>query len=1035
MNETLTVNEMKTKLKQHSSKILMCLFFVLLAASVSAQKTVRGTVSDVNGEPLIGVNVVVKNAAATGTVTDIDGKYSLEVPGESSVLVFSYIGYVTSEVAVGTQTVIDQILAEETHMFDELVVVGYGVQKKVTVTGSVASVSGNELKVSPTTNLSNAVVGRMPGVIGFQRSDEPGGGGTTLRIRGVNSLGFKDPLIVVDGVPGRAGGLNRINPNEIESMSVLKDASAAIYGSRAANGVILITTKRGKEGKPTITYTGNMGFSQPARIPELANAFEYATMVNEIDKYSGREPRYSQEDLRLWQDGSDPWGHPDTDWYRETIKDVSPMYRHDVSITGGSDRYKFFVSLAANGEDGIYKNSANRYDQYSTRVNLDMKINDHFDISYGNVNRLQVTNYPARGATDIFSSMVRSKPILPAYWPSGEPGPDIEYGDNPVVRATPATGKDLHKAYYIQNTLRATLKVPGVEGLSLIGTASYDQHFNNRRRFETPFTLYTWDGNPEHKLTPALKGVSQPVLEERRDEQTDWMTNLVVNYDRSIGDHNFGATLGVEAQSNEWRRVRATRKYFISDALDEINNGSVTDMETEGYSWKESRINYFGRVNYNYLEKYLFEFVYRYDGSYRFPKDKRYGFFPGVSAAWRASEEDFWKENLSFINYFKLRGSVSQTGSDYLLDTDGNLDRSIQYLNTYGFGTEYMFGTTFQKTLYPTRTPNPNITWEVGTTYDLGFEFKFLDNRLSLETDLFYHKRTNMLIYRNASLPQISGITLPRENIGEMENRGIEGLISWADRAGKVEYDVSFNMTYAKNKLLFWDETPGIPDYQKRTGMPVNTELWYIADGVFNTQEELDSYPHWANARTGDIKFVDVNGDKKIDANDRVRSDKNSEPRFVFGLSTGLSWNNFDLRALFQGATGGITYIWRERAGEAGNYYKFMYENRWTEENPMVEHPRAYNRENEYWAKQGTDQKNTYYQFKTDYLRLKNMEIGYTFNFPAVRSAGIQDLRVYVNGTNIFTIDNVKVQDPEANDTGREYPQRRIWNAGVSITF
>lgn len=1034
MKKESTHFKLKSEFSQNSLKILVLLFLTFCSYTLSAQIKVTGTVSDVNGEPLIGVNVVVKDATI-GTVTDMDGRYTLEVPGANSVLLFSYIGYVTKETVVGTQTLINQTLLEESHMMDELIVVGYGTQKKVTVTGSVASVAGDDLKVSPTTNLSNAILGRMPGVIGYQRSDEPGGGGTTIRIRGTNSLGFKDPLIVIDGVPGRAGGLNRINPNEIESMSVLKDAAAAIYGSRAANGVILITTKRGKEGKPSITYSGSMGFSQPTRIPELANAFEYATMVNEIDKYSGRDPRYSDEDLRQYQDGSDPWGHPNTNWYKETIKSYSPIYRHDVSITGGSDRYKFFVSLAANGEDGIYKKSANRYDQFSARINLDMKVNDAFDISYGNVNRLQITNYPARGAGDIFSAMVRSKPILPAYWPSGEPGPDIEYGDNPVVRATPATGEDIYKAYYIQNTLKATLKVPGIEGLSLIGTASYDQYFNNRRRFEKPFTLYTWNGNPEHTLTPALKGVSQPQLEERREEQTDWMTNLVANYEGSVGDHNFGLTAGVEAQQNEWRMVRATRKYFISDALDEINNGSVTDMETEGYSWKESRINYFGRANYNYLEKYLVEFVFRYDGSYRFPKSKRYGFFPGVSAAWRASEEPFWKEHLDFISYFKLRGSVSETGNDYLVDTDGNLDRSIQYLNTYGFGTEYMFGSSFQKTLYPTRTPNPNITWEVGTTYDLGLEFKFLDNRLSLESDLFYQKRTNMLIYRNASLPQISGITLPRENIGEMSNKGIEGLVSWADKVGKLDYDVAFNMTYSTNKLIFWDETPGIPDYQKRTGKRVNTELWYIADGVFNTQDELNSYPHWPNARTGDIKFVDTNGDKVINAEDRVRADKNSEPTLVFGTTMGLRWNNFDLRALFQGATGGITYIWRERAGEAGNYYKFMYDNRWTEEKPMVEHPRAYNRENEYWAKQGTDQKNTYYQFKTDYMRLKNLEVGYTFNMPAIRNVGIQELRLYVNGTNLFTLDNVKVQDPEANDTGREYPQRRIWNVGVSVTF
>lgn len=1031
---------MKEYSKSHSkpvgikSKLLTLLFALLCTTTVFAQnRSVQGTVTDATGEPLIGVNVSVKGTTI-GTITNLDGHYGLEVPANGT-LVFSYVGYVTQEVQA-TQNILNVTLRDDSQALEEVVIVGYGVQKKVTVTGSVASVSGEELKASPTTNLTNAMVGRMPGVIGFQRSDEPGGGGTTIRIRGTNSLGNKDPLIVIDGVPGRKGGMDRINPNEIESMSVLKDAAAAIYGSRAANGVILITTKRGKEGKPTITYTGNAGFSQATRLPEVANAFEYATMVNDIDRYSGRTERFTAEDLRMFQDGSDPWGHPNTNWFEETLKDFSPTYRHDVGISGGSDRFKFYMNMAANGEDGIYKNSANRYDQFSVRVNLDMKINDYLDLSYGTINRMEITKYPPRGAGDIFSAAVRSKPTLPAYWPSGEPGPDIEYGDNPVVRATPATGHDTQKGYYIQNTLKATLKVPGVEGLILMASGSYDQFFHNRRRFAKPFVLYSWDGNADHILTPGLKGVSSPELEERREDQTDWMVNFIASYDRSFGDHNMGVSLGIETENKQYRRVRAFRKYFISDALDEINNAPITDQETEGYSWEESRLNYFGRLSYNYLEKYLLEFVFRYDGSYLFPKKDRYGFFPGVSAAWRVSEENFWKENVSFVEYFKLRGSVSQTGNDALMnEANDALDRSIQYLNTYGFGTDYLFGSGMSKTLKPTRTPNPNITWEVGTTYNVGLDLKFLQNRLSVETDLFYHKRTNMLIYRNASLPLSSGITLPRENLGEMENKGIEGLVTWSDRIGKVEYDVSANLTYARNKLLFWDEVPGVPEWQKSTGAVVDAELWYIADGVFNTQEELDNYPHWANARLGDIKYVDYNKDGKIDADDRVRGNKNKEPRFVGGVTLSARWNNFDIMALFQGATGGITYIWRERAGESGNFYKFMYENRWTEENWQVEHPRTYDRSNEYWAKEDKDQKNTYYQFNTDYLRLKNMEIGYTFNFPAIRNAGIQNLRLYVSGTNLFTIDKVKVQDPEGDNTGARYPQRRMWNAGATITF
>ena len=1029
-----------SSLKTHSKRsgiinnlfrMLTLSLFVLCTTVVFAQqKPIKGTVVDATGEPLIGVNVSVKGTTI-GTITDVDGKYSLEVPAKGT-LVFSFIGYKTAEIPIGSQSVVDQTLNEDTQNIDEVVVVGYGVQKKASLTGAVATLKGEELKASPTTNLTNGMVGRMPGVIGFQRSDEPGGGGTTIRIRGTNSLGSKDPLIVIDGVPGRAGGLDRINPNEIESISVLKDAAAAIYGSRAANGVVLVTTKRGKEGKPTITYTGNMGFASPTRLPEVCDAYEYSVLLNEISTNAGGSPKYTAEDLELFRNGQDPWGHPNTNWYDEAIKNVSPIYRHDVSISGGSDKFKFYLNLAANGEDGIYKKSANRYDQYSIRANIDAKINQYIDLSYGTISRMEIRHYPTYGATDIFSALVRSKPNQTGYWPSGEPGPDIEYGHNPVVMGTDATGKDNQKDYYLQNTLKINIKIPGVEGLTLTGSGTYDKYFKNRHYFKTPYMLYSWDGNEEHKLSAGQKGPATPELTEERTDQTFWMANAVANYNRTFGDHTIGVTVGLEAEKRDQNFVKAFRKYFLSSSKEDMDLGGVSEMTNSGNSWKEARLNYFGRVSYNYLERYLVEFVWRADGSYRFPTNKRYGFFPGVSAAWRVSEEGWWKENVRFIDYFKLRGSISQTGNDALVDTNGNLDRSIQYLNTYKFAGYYLYGNSYAPYLEPTRTPNPNITWEVGTTYNVGLDFKFLQNRLSWETDAFYHKRTNMLIYRNASLPETSGITLPRENLGEMCNRGFESLISWQDRAGKVNYNASINMTYAKNKILYWDEVPGVPEYQQSTGNLANTDLYYVYDGVFKDQADVDATKaKWSGARPGDIKFKDVNGDGKIDADDRVRSKRNSEPKFVAGITLGANWNNFDFMMLFQGAVGGETYVWRERAGEAGNFYKETYENRWTPENPSSVHPRIFNRENEYWV----SNRNTYYLKNTDYLRLKNLEIGYAFNLPGIQKAGISNLRIYANATNLFTIDGVKVQDPEANDTGREYPQRRVVNFGATITF
>lgn len=1004
---------------------LLCVMFT--ATAFAQQKTIKGTVVDVTGEPLIGVNVAVKGTTI-GIITDIDGNYTLEVPSKSTI-VFSYIGYQAQEVPVGNQSTINVTLKEDTQKLEEVVVVGYGTQKKVTVTGSVASVSGEELKASPTTNLSNGMVGRMPGVIGFQKSDEPGGGGTTIRVRGTNSLGSNDPLVVIDGIPDRDGGFNRLNPTEIESISVLKDASAAIYGARAANGVILITTKRGKEGKATVTFNASGGFSQPTRLPKMANAFEYATMVNEINPGT-----WTDEDLRLFQDGSDPWGHPDTDWFDTTIKNASPMYRADVGVQGGSEKMKYYVNFAANGEDGIYKNSANRYDQYSLRMNLDINTSKYVSFQLGSIARLENTKYPMKSASSIFSGIRRGKPTQNAYWPTGEPGPDLERGDNPAVTSTDIAGFDNQKNYYIQNNLSVNIKIPWIEGLTIRGNGSYDKHFYNRKKFEKPILLYSWDGVNKNSsgLTAAKRYVDNAQLSREHSDATSWMVNGLIDYNRTFGQHNLGVTFGIEAQKKDYDFTSAFRQGFISDTKPELNLGSDVGMKNTGYSWEEARLNYFGRVSYNYLERYLFEFVWRADGSYRFPKNKRYGFFPGASVAWRVSEENWWKENVRFIDYFKLRASISQTGNDALLNSDNEYDRSIQYLNTYGI-TEHgvVFGGEESKRLYAVRTPNPNITWEVGTTYNVGLDFKFLQNRLSVETDAFYHKRTNMLISRNASLSEITGITLPRENIGEMKNRGFDMLVGWNDNIGDVQYNVSLNATYARNKILFWDETPGAPAWQVSTGLPVSTSLYYVADGIFHNQAEIDAYPHWEGAQPGDIRFKDINNDGKIDADDRIRSDKNEEPRFVAGLTLGLNWKNWDLMALFQGATGGQVYI-QTWSGTIGNFLKEYYDQRWTPDNPTANGPRTYEREDQYWI----SNKNTYFLRKGDYLRLKNVELGYTFSVDALKKAGISKLRIYGDATNLFTLDHVKVADPEARDVNLEaYPQRRIINFGVQATF
>lgn len=1015
---------------------LFTLFFLLCSVPVFAQTiSLSGTVIDSTGEPLIGVNVSIKGTT-TGTITDLDGKYTLQAPNSDAVVVFSFIGYKREEVPVGSKTVIDMTLQDDTQLIDEVVVVGYGVQKKVTVTGAVASVSGEELKASPTSNLTNAMVGRMPGVIGFQKSDEPGGGGTTIRIRGTNSLGSNDPLIVIDGVPDRNGGMNRLNPNEIESISVLKDAAAAIYGARAANGVVLITTKRGKEGKAVVSFNASAGFSQPTRLPKMTNSYEYATMLNEVLPGS-----FSEEEIEGFRTHANPWKYPDTDWFDEIVKPASPLYRADIGVSGGTDKVKYFVNFGANGEDGLYRNSANRYDQYSLRVNLDIKTSQYVDFQIGTTGRLEDTKYPAKGAGDIFGAARRTRPDQPAWWPTGEPGPAIERGDNPAVTSTDLAGSDHHKNQYIQNNLSMNVKIPWIEGLTLRGNASYDIHFLNRRLMQKPVYLYSWDGVNESSegLSASKQWIDSPRLERKHTEEIGWMLNGLIDYNRTFAQHTLGVTVGMEGQKKQFEESKAYRQGFISDTKPELNLGGEEGQMATGYSWKETRLNYFGRVSYNYSERYLFEFVWRLDGSYRFPKDERYGFFPGISLAWRASEEAWWKERIRFIDYFKLRASVSQTGNDALVDSEGKYDHSIQYLTTYAFNNAgTAFGGVENKRLYPSRTPNPNITWEVGTTYNLGFDFKFLRNRLTWETDVFHHKRTNMLISRNASLSEIVGITLPRENLGEMKNQGFESLINWQDKVGQVEYGVGLNMTYARNEITFWDEVQNVPEYQLSTGRPVGSRdlLFYVADGIFRNQAEIDEARakgllYSDNTVPGDIRFKDMNGDGKIDGLDRIRPDKNEEPRFVAGLTLTAKWKNWDVMLLLQGATGAQVYI-ETWSGLVGNYLKSDYDKRWTPENPNSKGPRAWDRENQYWI----NNNNTYFLRNADYLRLKNIELGYTFRFEGLKRVGFSNLRLYMNGSNLLTIDGVKDADPEQRDASiGSYPLRKIVNFGVQATF
>lgn len=1047
-------------------KILTLLLLVLCTTTVFAQnKTISGVVNDTNGEPLIGVNVSVKGTTI-GIITDIDGKYTLEIPAKATI-VFSYIGYRTQEIPVGNQSTINVTLNEDTQNIDEVVVVGYGVQKKETVTGSVSTLKGGDLMKSPVSNLSNAIAGKMSGVVTYQRSGEPGNDGATIRIRGSNTLGNNDPLIVIDGVAGRAGGLDRLDPNEIETMSVLKDASAAIYGARAANGVILITTKKGRAGKkPEFSYSFNQGWSKPTVLPRMCDAAEYAELMNELamnkamkNPNTGSEMGdytlfASDEEIQKYRDGSDPWRYPNTDWYKATFKDWSQQRVHNASLEGGTDKYQYFVNFGHKYTDGLYQNSANNYKQFNLRMNVDAQINDYIKVSTQLMGREENRNYPSQGAGDLLWFTSRGRPTDQAYWPNGLPGPAQEYGRNPVVASTAATGYDRDKRYYIQTNAKVDITQPWIEGLKFSASVTYDKYIKNRKRWFQPWTLYDWDkvsyeaDGTTPKLTPMLSYPSHedPDLTMYSEDQTNTVVNGILTYDRNFGDHGVNFLIGMERDWSNIEGYEAYRRYFLSTALHHFQAGGDKEKDAKSGSdnnWERARMNYFGRMAYNYKEKYLAEFVWRYDGSYMFAEGNRFGFFPGILLGYRISEEAFWKENLSFIDYFKIRGSWGQMGNDQVYFDDKL--REYQFSPTYYYEWGYIVNNEDRKGLRLSRFPNPNITWERANNFNVGIETRTLSNRLYLEADYFYNKRSNILWRRNASIPSSTGLTLPAENIGKVNNTGFDFKIEWNDNIGKDwRYTISATGGYAKNTIKFWDEAAGSPEWQLSTGHPMNTDLYYQYDGAFKDWAEINNTanrPNYdgitkdADLKPGDMKFKDIDNDGKITPDDRIRSDRNNEPKWTYGITGYVQWKNFDLNVLFQGAADCWTKVYWE-AGSIGNYPQFVYDKHWSIENPSDKYPRVNERSQYYWDGTAAGA-NTYWMVNTNYIRLKNLEIGWTLPKAwLAQTKFINYARLYVNGTNLLTFSPSKDIDPESTSSNAtNYPQSKIINVGFTVTF
>lgn len=1032
---------------------------------------VSGKVTDETGVGLPGVNILLKGSTL-GTVTDLEGNYKTTIP-EEGTLIFSYVGYLTQNVEISGQKEINIELIPDAAQLDEIVVVGYGEQKKVTVTGAVTAVEGKDLMASPAVDMTNSLAGRLPGVVVIQQSGEPGYDGALITIRGQNTLGNNSPLIVIDGIPDRDGGLGRLSPQDVESISVLKDASAAIYGARAANGAILITTKRGKSGIPTIAFDFNQGWSQATRVPEMSNAVEYATIMNELAIFNGLkqnpeewsaawngfqsndlyntvgggtiDANFTQEEIRLHGNGSDPWGHPDTDWFGDAFKTWSPQKRYNFQISGGSENVRYMGSLGYVDQDAYYRNSATYYKQYNLRLNVDAKINDYINTRLGVMVRREDRNFPTQSAGSIFRMLMRGRPNEPEVWPNGLPGPDIENGQNPYVITTNATGFQKNPTDFIQTNGSMDITQPWIDGLKLTLIASIDKNSSVNKVWETPWTLYYWDKSSYESdgVTPLLEGAVRSNFTDPRLSQSYGSvlnTNLtsMLSYERTLGtDHTINVLAGVTKENFQGEFFSAFRRNYISAAVDQLFAGGSLQQNTGGSGYERARLGYYGRVQYNFKEKYLAEFIWRYDGSYIFPESDRFGFFPGVLLGWNISNEDFF--NVPTFDYLKLRASYGQMGNDQVF-FNGAL-QEYAYLSSYGFG-EYPINSVVETTLEESILANPSFTWERANNFNIGLDATILGGKLDLTLEYFLNKRDQILIQKTGSTPASSGISalLPPVNAGKVKNGGYEFNVVYNGHGTDLRYSAGINGGYAKNEVVFMDEVPGAPDYQLQEGKSIGGYLVYKSAGAFLNEEEIASNTIDYSGVTsqllpGDMKFEDVNGDGVIDADDRVRLNDNGSPTFNFGANFNLQWKNFDFSMLLQGARGASIRIQTE-SGDIGNYLKYSFDNRWSIENPSTEHPRLASRGDTYYTG-GNFGNNTYFLFSKNYVRLKNIEIGY--NLPAsVLGEGklFRSVRIYANALNLITFNKYKIFDPEAtNGAGTYYPQARVINTGVSVTF
>ncbi|NME70009.1 SusC/RagA family TonB-linked outer membrane protein [Flammeovirga aprica] len=1011
---------------------------------ITGQVTAAG-----DGSLLPGVNVKVKGTS-TGTITDFDGNYKLSVPAGASELIFSFIGYTQQSVVIGTQTTINISLAEDVEQLEEVVVVGYQVQKKSVVTGAIASVKSDDITQTPVQNAAQSLQGKTAGVIVTPVSGQPGSN-IDIRVRGTGSNRNNTPLYVVDGV--QMDNINFLNPNDIESIEVLKDAaSAAIYGSRGANGVVLVSTKKGKAGRTIVSYDGYIGIQEAWRKTPLLDANQYMMFHNEGSLNAGGGLKYSPEDMAN--------NTTNTNW-QDQIFQQAPIQSHTVQMSGGSETSTFLASVGYFGQQGIVAPEKSNFDRYTIRLNSSHKISEYFrsgsNITFSREEKKGINEQNQFGGVlqnallhDPLTTVWEDRPdkiqeydtyaVKPAnkngrYYGISEQG--LREIVNPMARINNTYSEDASNKFLGNVFVEAT---PGIKGL----------------KFRTDFgvDIGNWGNrgyNPEAYYN-NVNQVSVSGVNQSAGSYVVYQWENVLSYNKKFGDHSFDALLGTTLRDGSGVQVGSSRNNLQIPGWDYawVNNGA--DDETQKgngqLDWQHRLVSFFGKVGYNYKEKYLLSATARYDGSSNFGPNNKFGFFPSVQAGWIISQEEFLKSN-DVVNFLKLRASWGRVGNENI--------GAFGYLELFGNTPSYPIGT--DQTMVPgygiTRMSNPDLKWEAASEVDLGIDVGFLDDKISATFDFYSRERQDLL--GTLPVPGFTGVTGPNYNLGTVRNQGIEASLTYSKRDGDFHFDITANASYNDNKVLkvangdgriygpSLFQTEG--QLMMEEGQPLPYFFGFKTNGIFQNQGEIDAHNKEGqliqpNAQPGDIRYVDVNGDGKIDNEDRVNIGAPVHS-WMYGLNVRMDYKGFDLSMFWQGQAGAKMVNGTLRHDlRQGQNYPTRWLNRWTGEGTTNEFPRfTYDDKNNNYTKMN----DMVHIEDASYLRLKNLQIGYTLPTHISKKAGMSKLRIYVSGNNLLTFTEYSGMDPEAAHSGDDdawtgydngsYPQARSYLLGLNVTF